>query len=354
MRILLLSLALAGLAGAAWGADQVTMKNGDRLSGTVTKSDTKGLVIKTEFAGEVTISWDAITAITSSSQLHVNLKDGQTLVGTVTTPQEGRLAVATKETGTVTTTKDAVTAIRSDAEQQTYDAEVERLRNPRLIDLWTGTLDLGYANTHGNANTSTFSLSGNAARATTRDKISVYYTSVFSSSNASGTQLTTANAKRGGIAYNLNVSKEWFVFGSVDLESDQFQSLDLRFVPAGGGGYHAIANLDTTLDFNLGASADREFFNTGLNRTSAALVAGEELNQKLNKITTLHEKLMFYPDVSSPGDYRVNFDLSAVTTLRKWLSWQLTASDRFLSNPLAGRKTNDILFTTGFRLTFAK
>ncbi|MBZ5577365.1 MAG: DUF481 domain-containing protein [Acidobacteriia bacterium] len=354
MKALLLSLAIAGCAGQALAADQVTMKNGDRLSGTITKSDTKGLVIKTEFAGDVTISWDAVTGITSTSQLHVNLKDGQTVVGTVTTPQDGRLAIATKETGAVTAAKDAVVAIRSDAEQTAYDAEVERLRNPRLIDLWTGTLDLGYANTHGNANTSTFSLSGNAARATSRDKISVYYTSVFSSSNASGTQLTTADAKRGGLAYNLNVSKQWFVFGSVDLESDQFQSLDLRFVPAGGGGYHAIANKVTTLDLNLGVSANREFFSTGLNRTAAAIVAGEELDQKLNKITTLHEKLMFYPGVTDTGNYRINFDVSAVTVLRKWLSWQLTASDRYLSNPLTGRLPNDILFTTGFRLTFAK
>jgi hypothetical protein len=32
----------------------------------------------------------------------------------------------------------------------------------------------------------------------------------------------------------------------------------------------------------------------------------------------------------------------------------LTISDRYLSNPLPGKKTNDILLTTGLRLTFAK
>jgi hypothetical protein len=33
-------------------ADQVTLKNGDRLTGTIVKSDAKTLLIKTEFAGE--------------------------------------------------------------------------------------------------------------------------------------------------------------------------------------------------------------------------------------------------------------------------------------------------------------
>ena len=46
--------------------------------------------------------------------------------------------------------------------------------------------------------------------------------------------------------------------------------------------------------------------------------------------------------------------LGAVTNLNRWLSWQVTASDRFLSNPVAGRRRNDVLFTTGLRLKFAR
>src|SRR5258706_5047331 len=132
-------------------ADQVTMKNGDRLSGTVVKSEAKSLVMKTEFVGNVTISGDAVTAITSTTQLHFALKDGQTVVGTVTTTPEGRFTIATKETGSVTAARDSVVAIRSDQEQ----AEIDRYNNPRLTDLWTGFLDLSYANTHGNKNPST-------------------------------------------------------------------------------------------------------------------------------------------------------------------------------------------------------
>jgi putative salt-induced outer membrane protein YdiY len=354
VKALLVFLCAALFVPATFAADQVSLKNGDRLTGAIIKSDAKNLVIKTEFAGDVSIAWDAVTAITSTSQLHLTLKGGQTVIGTVATAPDGKFAVTTNETGVVTASKDAVAAMRSDAEQKAYDTETARLRNPRVIDLWTGFLDLGYASTHGNTNASTFSLTGNAVRETSRDKITAYYTQIFSSSNASGTQLTTADAKRGGIAYNINIAPKWFVFGSVDLESDQFQSLDLRFVPAGGIGYHAIKNMSTWLDFDLGAAANNEFFSTGLNRTAAALLVGEELEHKFNSTTTLHEKLVFFPEVSGGGNYRINFDTSAITVLRKWLSWQLTISDRYLSNPLPGKKTNDILLTTGLRLTFAK
>jgi hypothetical protein len=58
--------------------------------------------------------------------------------------------------------------------------------------------------------------------------------------------------------------------------------------------------------------------------------------------------------MTDTGQYRLTFDLSAVTALKKWLGWQLTFSDRFLSNPVQGRLRNDVLLSTGFRLSFAK
>ena len=48
-------------------ADQVTLKNGDRLTGSITKSDDQTLVIKTDYAGEVTVKFDAIQDITSTA-----------------------------------------------------------------------------------------------------------------------------------------------------------------------------------------------------------------------------------------------------------------------------------------------
>ena len=50
----------------------------------------------------------------------------------------------------------------------------------------------------------------------------------------------------------------------------------------------------------------------------------------------------------------MNFDLSAVTLIKKWLGWRLAASDRYLSDPVLGRLRNDVLLSTGLRLTFAQ
>jgi putative salt-induced outer membrane protein YdiY len=349
MKLILASMLMTA---ALWG-DQITLKNGDHLTGSIVKSDTKTLTLKTDYAGAIAIQWDAIGAISTAEPLHIGLTDGQTVVGTVETA-DGKFNVRTQAAGVISTSKESVLFIRNDDEEKAFEAEIDHLRNPRLVDLWTGTLDLGYATSKGNANTDTFTLSANANRATTRDKIEVYYTSIFSASDVTGSRQNTANSKRGGISYSLNVDSKAFVFGSVDLESDQFQDLDLRFSPAGGAGYHAIATMPTQLDFRFGAAANREFFSTGLNRTSAEILLGQELAHKFSARTSVQEKLVFFPNVSDTGAYRINFDTTAATALRRWLSWQFTVSDRFLSNPVAGRKKNDLLISTGARLTFTK
>jgi putative salt-induced outer membrane protein len=329
------------------------MKNGDKLSGSIVKYDGKNLIMKSEFAGQVTIPWEAVTAMASTDPLNVGLKDGQMLVGVVTT-SDGKLSVATKDTGAVVAARENVVVIRSKEEQAAFDADADHSRNPRLIDLWTGFLDLGYATTRGNTDTGSFTLNTVATRATSRDKIEGKFTMIESSSNASGKSITTANAKRGAISYNLNVNKRWFGFGSVGLEADEFQLLDLRFNPAGGIGYHAWKTPKTSLDAQFGVSEDKEFFAGGTNRSFTEVLLGEEFVHKVSATTSIHEQLTVFPNMSDSGNYRVNLDMSVVTAIKKWFGWQFTVSDRFLSNPLPGRKENDLLLSTGLRMTFAK
>jgi len=142
---------VALLASVAW-ADQVTLTNGDRLTGSILRSDTKTLVLKSDNTGEVSVKWDSITAISAPGPLHIGLSDGQTLVGAVETVN-GRFSVTTQTSGVVTAAKESVQFIRNNDEQTRIQTEIDRFRNPRLVDLWTGFLDLGFAATRGNADT---------------------------------------------------------------------------------------------------------------------------------------------------------------------------------------------------------
>ena len=345
-------------------ADQVTLKNGDHLTGNIVTSDAKTLVLKTDYAGDLNIQWDAVTAIVSSQPLHLALKDGQTIVGTVTTT-DNKFEVATKDVGGVTAAKDDVISVRNDAEQKAYDDQIERLRHPHLGDFWSALLDTGLSLTRGNSESVTYNLNGKAARITERDKISVYTTAIYSNSTINGVSQNTAHAIRGGVRGDLNVSDRLFVFGLTDFEYDQFQDLDLRAVFGGGLGYHAIKTKNTIFDVFGGGTYDQDYFGAlaatpttpampATTQKRGEILAGETFNTKLNNRTTITEQFSFYPDLSNTGQYRFQFDTTLATKLKNWLSWQCTYSDRFLSDPLPGFKKNDLLLSSGVRITFGK
>ena len=334
-------------------ADQVVLKNGDRLTGTIVKSDAKSLTFKSEFVGTVTIPLEAIDQISADQPLNLVLKDGQTIVGTVAT-REGKLEVRTADAGTVSVARESVETIRSKEAQAAYQQEIERLKNPRLLDLWSGSADAGLALARGNAQTATVNMGVNAARTSPRDKLSFYFTSLYSSNASTGETTTTANAKRGGIRYDLNVAHNVFGFGTADFESDEFQKLDLRTVFGGGLGWHAKKTDSATVDIFGGGALNKEYYSTPLNRTSGEALVGVEAGYKMSKRLTLKERTVFFPNVSESGQYRLNFDGSAAVALKTWLGWQLSLSDRYISNPVAGAKSNDVLVSTGLRLTFGK
>lgn len=332
-------------------ADQVTLKNGDRISGTVLGSDGKTLEMKSEFAGEIKIQWDAIVRIESSQPLHVALKDGKTVVGTITNSDAG-MVVATKDAGPVAAPKESIVAIRNDAEEARYEMEL----HPRITQLWSGLVDLGFAATYGNSETSAFNLSGKAARVTSRSKISAYGTAIYAKDSTTGVGVTTAHAIRGGARLDWNMNPKLFVFGLTDFEYDQFQGLNLRNVTGGGAGYHLLKRHDTFLDANAGVVYEQAYFINSISRKSAEILVGQSFGTKIGSRLTVTEQANVFPGVSGAerGEYRFAFDATGAVKLKTWLSWQLTYSDRFLSDPLFPLKRNDAIFTMGLRASFGR
>ena len=329
-------------------ADQIVLRNGDRLTGNIEKSDDKTLVIKTEFAGEVTVQWPAVQEINSSAPLHVSLSNGQTVVGTVTT-SDGNLAVATANAGTVNQPKESVTRLRSEAEQAAYDKSLR----PGLLEGWQGGVNVGFALTRGNSQTTNLALAFAADRKGWRDKLGLYTNSVYATNDAPGAiPGTTANAVQGGIRYDHDFTLRLFAYVGADFQTDALQTLDLRSVFGGGLGLHAIKNDRTTLDLLGGVNYTREKYTALPSRSFAAASVGEELTHKLGMNTLLTQKLYFFPDLNETGEYRATFNFGTVTKISKWLGWQNAFGDIYVTNPPAGSKQNDILLTTGLNVSF--
>lgn len=347
--------AFVGLSSALF-ADQVTLKNGDRLTGTVVKSDGKTLVIHTDAAGDVELKFDAIDAIKTDQDLHLSAKGGKTAVGPVTTTDD-KIVVATKG-GNVEMQKDQVTSIRNDSEQAKL--------NPGLMHGWDGGINLGFSVARGNSETENLALAFNAEHPTEYDKLTLYASSINTTNNLASPS-TVASLTQGGIRYDHDLNPKIFAFVAADFMANALQFLDLRQVYSGGLGYHAIKNERTILDFLGGLNYTHETYSNGTliapgpppvydsyGKTNkfVALTLGDEWDQKVGKSTTLVQTLGFFPDLQQTGEYRFTFNFGTVTKLNKWLGWQNQFGDIYVTNPPLLAKKNDLIFTTGLNISF--
>jgi putative salt-induced outer membrane protein YdiY len=255
-----------------------------------------------------------------------------------------RIEVRIEGTPAVTTDRASVLLLRSEEEQKAF----ERVQSPGLLELWRGAANLGLALTSGNSDTTNIAFGLALERATLRDKTSLYAAALYARDSTEEESRTTANALRGGMRYDRDISRKWFGYGFTDLESNKLQDLNLRLVFGGGLGYHAIRSERAELDILGGVDWNKEYFEGDLNdRSSAELQLGQTLSWRLGSRAALKEQFFVFPNLSEGGKYRLNFDTTLATDITRWIGWQLTLSDRYLSNPPEGLKKNDLLLTTG-------
>ncbi len=345
-------------------ADQIVMKNGDKLTGSITKSDGKTLVLKTDYAGDLTIKFDAIQTLNSTDDLHVTAA-GKTVVGPVSTSGT-ELVVAPKAGTPVEAPLSSVTVMRNAAEETAY----QKSQHPGWGEGWVGGLNLGFAITAGNSETKNLNVALNAMRTGAHDKLMLYENSIYAVNDkvvapATGPQ-TTADSNSGGFRYDRDFVPRVFGFGSADFFSNSLQDLDLRSILGGGLGWHAVKSANTTLDILFGGNYTHESYSDIANPTPppntysysqnlAALTVGDAFSHKLGKSTLVTQAFSFYPDISDTSQYRFTFNLGTVTKLNKWLGWQNSVTDVFVSNPPIATpriERNDLQISTGLNISF--
>jgi putative salt-induced outer membrane protein len=331
------------ISSGAW-ADQIVLKNGDRVSGSIVKKDGKSLTIKADQFGVITTAWDQVDSITTDKPINVVLAGGKTVQGTIATTN-GQISVAGQ-----TVAPGDIVVIRDADEQHAYD----RLQHPGWTELWAGAATLGLAGTSGNSTTFAVNAAVNAARVTNTDKTTIYFNAVRSDATLNGKNSQTSDAVLAGIGYNHNIGPRIFANVFNDWAYDKFQNLNLRFVVGGGLGYHLVKTDASHLDLLAGVDYDHSSYSTPATTNFAEFFGGDDYSLKLGKATSLVQDARYFSDFSDTGSYRLNFDAGLATKISKSFTWNVSLADRYLNHPPPGRKTNDFIYTTGIGYTFAR
>lgn len=350
MRILTCA-AFAAITASLLFADQVVLDNGDRVTGKITKKDGDALTIASDLLGTVTVKWAHVKSVATDDPVTIVLPGGKTL--------QGKLATAGDqvEVAGQTAPLPQVATVRNAAEEAKY----RRMLHPRLSDLWAGFYDFGIANASGNSRSLSITNAVVATRATNTDKIGLYLTEIYAKGLVGKTVGVTAQSWKAGWKYDRNINPR--LFGTVfdDYENDEFQNLHFRGVFGGGFGFHAVKTAKSEFDLAGGIALNHESYNSAIappkpdtTRDSGEFFWGDDYLYKIGKTSSVTQSFRMFNNLSETGQYRVNFDIGIASKIARWLSWQLTASERYITNPAPGRKTNDLLISSGIRVTFSQ
>lgn len=355
-RLWLIFVIILLLVCSAFG-DQVLLKNGDRITGEVVRLDNNNLLVKSEALGEVKIKWDAVAMLSTDKPVHVTADSAKVEADVIQRDKNGDTVFTTRD-ASFSVSPGRIVSLRSDEEQAAYQQQIAREQHPEFLDRWNGTMDAGLSAARGNADTTNISLGLKGARTTDRTRLSIAFNSLLARSRAGdGTTLTSANAFRSGLRYEINVSDRIFTFGFGNFESDRVQHLDLRDVIGGGAGVRVAQSNRGTLDIFTGASVNQELFAPASgtpDRLTGELLFGQDASFTLSSRTSLGGRFSVYPNLTVPGDYRAVMDTTASTKLNNWIGWQVTVSNVYVTDPPAGARTNDMLLSTGLRFNLGQ
>jgi putative salt-induced outer membrane protein YdiY len=237
MKLRLIFLSLLGavllLATGVAQADEVRLKNGDRLSGTVLEMTGGKLVLKTSYAGKIKIDWSQVTGLTTDKPLCVQGQGGKISQGQALSAGGGELKLS------------------QDGKAQVLALSQVKAINPEDKDPFkiTGSISLGMNSTRGNTNKYDQSLLGQAVATW---KTINRATAGFESYYAEKSNHDTDDNSLAYLEYNRFMSKDWYWLANLRWEQDRFKDLQFRGITGAGIGYQVWRSPPTNLAIEFG------------------------------------------------------------------------------------------------------
>lgn len=277
-------------------ADEIRLKNADRITGEIVKEDSETVIIKTEAMGSIPIKRAFIQQIISDKK---------------------PVLAQTKET------------------------------TPKL---WQRETSLGYNQANGNTENSQLSLNLYANRKTEDDEFTIKGNSFYSSSNKKmDTQKWYTMAR---YAFSVR-ERKWYNFYRLEADHDKFANIDYRLVPAVGLGYwySDTARWKAMLESALGL--EHTNFKQGTKDSNEAVFIPRAFFQvALFGESKLSQDLSLYSPLSDIGEYRLHSKTIFENPINDKLLLRLSLINDYDANPPKETKKKDLRFISSLVYSF--
>ena len=321
--VLALIVALALACANAHAADQVLLKNGDRLSGTVVKYTGETLVFTTPYAKEIPVAWAEVESLTTETPYWVKLGSGEYVSARFASRADGVYLESEQVEGARPVALSEVVTIGIPPGAR-WSADVKAVLN----------------GSQGNTETFAFGAAAEALRDTDDDRLRLGAAIARESQNEKDTVKNT----RGWLYYDYHLTAHWDLGAFVTLEYDRFRDLDLRTVVGGGPGYRFIDTKTMLFKVRAGLAYVNENFSEQSDKDYATAVFGDEFRWQISEGRSVYQLLDVYPSLADASDLLLHAEVGFRQTLMKGIFVELALIDDFDNVPADDRKKNDFRY----------
>jgi putative salt-induced outer membrane protein YdiY len=312
---LILALALGAMSAAM--ADTVVTTDGARLTGKIVKADGGDIVLKTDYAGTITISQAKVASFTTDEAINVRTKAGDTVQGTVT-EANGNLTVKSASTSLTTKPAEVATIWPAGAKDPAI-AALERK--------WKYRADADLTKKTGNTKSDSYAMGLLAKLESKDDTFKIYGTYAYSSQR----NVRTTDETKGGVDYQAFFSPVvgWYV--KSELERDNFEAIKLRSTTAGGLSYRIWDEPKHKLKARTGLSFRYEDYDlpkpilpgTETSDSNFGLNFGLSHEWQFAKWAVLRNELEYTPSFEDVANYIITHDSGVEMPLGLSDFWKL-------------------------------
>ncbi len=331
-------LLVAGLLlwAANASADQLTLVNGDRLTGTIVAKETEFLVLQTPHLGELKVRWSEVRRIHSEKDVKLFLDDGTMVRGRLETVTDGTVVIHTgvEPPGAPVMLKQVIFINPSP------DISGEGVK-------YLGRINLGYSSSSGNSKIETLYADTEAIARTRNNR----YTAAAKTRRSKDNDRESESNWLAGLKWDHFLTRKWYSYANTNFENDEFKDIRLRSTLGGGTGYQFYESDQTNLALEGGLTYVNTDFIAGADERYPALRWAFKFDHFLFKSRT---QLFHIHEAYAAIDNSRNAFVRSQTGLRFPLVYQVTGTLQYNVDweraPAPGRVPTDrtVQFTLGY------
>jgi putative salt-induced outer membrane protein YdiY len=219
------------------GADEIWLKNGDRLSGKIIGMEKKEMVFSTSYAGQIKINWDEVVKFRTDEAVSIELGPETRLKGIIAVTEDGKLQVQSQ-------------GIEGTARFETSKVQAINPAPPAPAVTLSGSINAGVTITEGNTETESIYVDAELVARTSRNRVTLGGIH----REAREDEDKTADNTTVYMKYDYFLTEKWYLLATGTGVKDKFKDLNLRSTAGLGLGYQFFDTPLTKLAFEAGLS----------------------------------------------------------------------------------------------------